>query len=1032
MAERFEKLYVLPSDLYSEGSPIIISAGSLLKDTETGKIIAQIKYHSISSMPIKALKIKVAAYDISGVEIEGVDEYQYLDLNVKQGQDFGANKAIVLPNIVTRSFGITSVEVVFSNGISQSVAMPMKSLPQSEYLSSLLRNDELVKQYQIETSTDALYVPQKASNLWCCSCGEWNSNGSCTRCGVDFTVANKYLDSSLLEPKMAERIIKEKQAREQQQQAAIEQEKIAKENQKRKKKKNTILVIVAVLVVGIISGLLYYSSQHKYDEIAGIYVLQDLDDAEEALYKYQKDTIDEYGFNPYSYEIDIRGSGKVYGLWFVNDRGSMTPRAATVKSVSADGVVEFDVLDYPDAKVTMTIDIETGEATYTSKGLTLKYRRISEELANNGYKECSVNDVRKEISFIQDLFELKSIEAICAKYPEATTEGAKHDLKIDGSFCGATGTYEIWLDGVWRITFEQGIYDTNTEKENLITNLDNALGKGSYSEKYDAYSWESDTYNMQIDYWPHEGVYFFLNSPSTDSSEQGSDDNSSESDNDDADNSLDNDTELEGTFISNGHFTFAPRSFIKRFDEADKSATEYNYTYMRMNGETSLFYELAEISGGYSNVRSVGMISFVKNVDTTLSIEEDYTENIITKINVLIENADDVPPILVSCMCAVDPSLDFTAAYNLSITVAEKAGTTEGYTHNGVNYVIFADGEYYYIIISIAGAHADEEHKTECEASGHLWIGATCTVPKTCSRCDAIEGNALGHNWRNPTCTVPKTCSRCNTTEGNALGHDWGNPTCTTPRSCCVCFEPDPNGKPLGHSFVNGECMICGADEVQEPNEDYIPPDDVRQLTVSKTNVSLNNSSQAIYITVPDSYYGEVYCTVDNSDILSTSWGGWFGNTVTLTLIPESTGSTSIEIYLTNGDSVVVNVTSQVTDYTPGAADYTTLRIAPATYYTFNDDEGYSSDIVLLESANYMISDNGDGTVNITISGTMQRKTNNISTYIQIGYSLYVDGEDIKDGTVGTNAPVLNQSYEYTLVFYGLQPGNYIIYFTSY
>ena len=226
--------------------------------------------------------------------------------------------------------------------------------------------------------------------------------------------------------------------------------------------------------------------------------------------------------------------------------------------------------------------------------------------------------------------------------------------------------------------------------------------------------------------------------------------------------------------------------------------------------------------------------------------------------------------------------------------------------------------------------------------------------------------------------------------------------------------------------------MICGADEVQEPNEDYIPPDDVRQLTVSKTNVSLNNSSQTIYITVPDSYYGEVYCTVDNSDILSTSWGGWFGNTVTLTLIPESTGSTSIEIYLTNGDSVVVNVTSQVTDYTPGATDYTTLRIAPATYYTFNDDEGYSSDIVLLESANYKVSDNGDGTVNITISGTMQRKTNNISTYIQIGYYLYVDGEDIKEGTVGTDAPVLNQSYSYTLEFRGLQPGNYIIYFTSY
>ena len=199
-------------------------------------------------------------------------------------------------------------------------------------------------------------------------------------------------------------------------------------------------------------------------------------------------------------------------------------------------------------------------------------------------------------------------------------------------------------------------------------------------------------------------------------------------------------------------------------------------------------------------------------------------------------------------------------------------------------------------------------------------------------------------------------------------------------------------------------------------------------LTLAKIFPS---SSQVISITVPDNYDGDVSCTVNNSDILSTSWGGWSGNTVTLTLIPNATGSTSIEIYLENGDSVVVNVSVIVTDYSPNAADYTTLRIAPATYYTFNDDEGYSSDIVLLESANYKISDNGDGTVNITISGTMQRKTNNISTYIQIGYSLYVDGEDIKSGTVGIDAPNLNQSYSYTLKLEGLQPGNYIIYFTS-
>ena len=46
MAERFEKLFELPNNLYSSGSPVIVVAGALLKDTETGRIIVQLKYHS--------------------------------------------------------------------------------------------------------------------------------------------------------------------------------------------------------------------------------------------------------------------------------------------------------------------------------------------------------------------------------------------------------------------------------------------------------------------------------------------------------------------------------------------------------------------------------------------------------------------------------------------------------------------------------------------------------------------------------------------------------------------------------------------------------------------------------------------------------------------------------------------------------------------------------------------------------------------------------------------------------------------------
>ena len=40
MSERYSKLYVLPENLYAEGSPVIIAAGALLKDNQTGRVVA--------------------------------------------------------------------------------------------------------------------------------------------------------------------------------------------------------------------------------------------------------------------------------------------------------------------------------------------------------------------------------------------------------------------------------------------------------------------------------------------------------------------------------------------------------------------------------------------------------------------------------------------------------------------------------------------------------------------------------------------------------------------------------------------------------------------------------------------------------------------------------------------------------------------------------------------------------------------------------------------------------------------------------
>ena len=75
---------------------------------------------------------------------------------------------------------------------------------------------------------------------------------------------------------------------------------------------------------------------------------------------------------------------------------------------------------------------------------------------------------------------------------------------------------------------------------------------------------------------------------------------------------------------------------------------------------------------------------------------------------------------------------------------------------------------------------------------GHDWADATCTAPKTCSRCDATEGNALGHNfatvWSSDASKHWHACSRCDAKDGEAAHTpDREAATETDPIKCTEC-----------------------------------------------------------------------------------------------------------------------------------------------------------------------------------------------------------------------------------------------------
>ena len=70
MSERYSRLFTLPENLYAVGSPVVIAAGTLLKDNQTGKIVAQLKLKSISPKAIKAVKVRLDLFDTAGKPID--------------------------------------------------------------------------------------------------------------------------------------------------------------------------------------------------------------------------------------------------------------------------------------------------------------------------------------------------------------------------------------------------------------------------------------------------------------------------------------------------------------------------------------------------------------------------------------------------------------------------------------------------------------------------------------------------------------------------------------------------------------------------------------------------------------------------------------------------------------------------------------------------------------------------------------------------------------------------------------------------
>ena len=249
MMERYSKLFSLPQNLYAAGAPVIIAAGSLLKDTQTGKVLSQLKLKSVSPKMVKAVKVTIFPLDTVNKPLDGETTYEYLDLSVERDGEFGQKTAIFLPNVSTRAFSVEVTEVDFAdNSVWTSEGEVWEPLPVPEPVGDF----ELTKQYKMHFGEKAQYKPVRDKDVWICACGEVNSEkeAGCHTCG------NKL--SELLTCNLKKLTIEKDQrlAREKvEQEAKIAADKAAAEMSAKNAKKilavviSVLVCIVAVLVI---------------------------------------------------------------------------------------------------------------------------------------------------------------------------------------------------------------------------------------------------------------------------------------------------------------------------------------------------------------------------------------------------------------------------------------------------------------------------------------------------------------------------------------------------------------------------------------------------------------------------------------------------------------------------------------------------------------------------------------------------------------------------------------------------------------
>lgn len=254
MSERYLRRFSLPSNLYSAGCPIMISAGALLLDTITDKTIVQLKLVNVSSKTIVAVKVKVTAFDAFFNSIGKELEFVYADMFAERDAVFGSKVPVWLPDSSAYSFSVSVTSVAFFDSSIWNVQKDIQwtSFPDQKNIKTVF-DTKLLTQFVRNTTNQAQFLPIEVNGFWRCTCGGINLSEelNCHICSTPLLQQKASLDIDLLNEQLTKKETED-----------FENQNSISKSQSQKTKKNLLVfscIIVPVFIVALYFIINFFS-----------------------------------------------------------------------------------------------------------------------------------------------------------------------------------------------------------------------------------------------------------------------------------------------------------------------------------------------------------------------------------------------------------------------------------------------------------------------------------------------------------------------------------------------------------------------------------------------------------------------------------------------------------------------------------------------------------------------------------------------------------------------------------------------------